>query len=56
MADDREAGKNRRMKDLEDHPVADDMFDIVRHHGKHGGEEKVSVVAVAKSGKSHRAR
>ena len=35
MAQDREAGENRRSEFLEKR-AADDVLDVVRHHGQHG--------------------
>ena len=35
----REARQRRRMEFLEQHPVADDVLDVVGHHRKHVGDE-----------------
>jgi hypothetical protein len=35
----RKAGESRGMKFLEQHPVADDVFDIVGHHRQHVGHK-----------------
>ena len=40
VADDGEPGQHRRLKLLKQQPVADHMFDVVRHHGEHGGDKK----------------
>ena len=46
MADVGESGQNRRVKLLEQKPVTDDVLNIVRHHGEHGGEEEEAKIAV----------
>jgi hypothetical protein len=34
------------MKLLKQQPVADDVLDVVRHHGEHGGHKKPTEVAM----------
>ena len=46
MAQDREAGENRRSEFLEKKPVADDVLDVVRHHGQHGCDKVAAKIPV----------
>ena len=39
VRDHRETAQRRGMELLEHHPVADDVLDVVRHHGQHVGDE-----------------
>jgi len=51
MTDVGKARQYRRVKFLKQQPVADDMFDVVRHHSEHGGDKKPTEVAVLQSRK-----
>ena len=46
MTNNRESGEHGRMKLLIQQPVADDVLDVVRHHGEHGADEIVAKVTV----------
>jgi hypothetical protein len=47
VADVGKTRQNRRLKLLKQKPIADDVLDVVRHHGKHGGHEEKAKVSVA---------
>ena len=46
MADVGKSGQNGRMKFLEQQPIADDVLDIVCHHGEHGGDEEEAKITM----------
>jgi hypothetical protein len=48
VTEDREAGKNRRSAFLEKQPVADDVLDVVGHHGEHRCDKVNSKIPVMK--------
>jgi hypothetical protein len=39
------------MKLLKQQPLADDVLDVVRHHGEHGGHEEKTKIPVLQRGK-----
>ena len=46
MTDHGESAKYRRVKFLIEEPIADDVLDIIGHHGQHGADEIVAKVTV----------
>jgi len=49
MTDIGKPGQYRRVKLLKQQPITDDVLDIVRHHGEHGGDEEEAEIAVMQS-------
>ena len=50
VADDGEAAERGRVELLEDDPVADDVLDVVGHHGQQPGDEVPTIVAHVEGG------
>lgn len=46
MADYRKTGEHRRLEFLKQHPVADHVLDVIRHHGEHRRDEKPAKAGV----------
>jgi hypothetical protein len=49
MTDVGKARQYRRVKLLKQQPVTDDVLDIVRHHGEHGGDKEPTEVTMLQS-------